>query len=37
MVMGIITEIDWPLFHRDQIYDIDVLSVRIDFGKIELI
>ncbi|GFV91341.1 ATP-dependent DNA helicase [Trichonephila clavipes] len=31
--MGIITEIVWPLFRRDQIYDIDIPSVRIDFGK----
>ncbi|GFS57228.1 ATP-dependent DNA helicase [Trichonephila clavipes] len=31
--MGIITEIVWPLFRRDQIYDTDISSVRIDFGK----
>ncbi|GFQ87799.1 ATP-dependent DNA helicase [Trichonephila clavata] len=31
--MGIITGIVWPLFHRDQIYNTDNPSVRIDFGK----
>ncbi|GFX19966.1 ATP-dependent DNA helicase [Trichonephila clavipes] len=31
--MGIISEIVWPLFRRDQIYDTDSPSVRIDFGK----
>ncbi|GFR31300.1 ATP-dependent DNA helicase [Trichonephila clavata] len=31
--MGIITEIIWPLFRRDHIYDTDIPSVRIDFGK----
>ena len=32
-VVDVITEIVWPLFHRDQIYDIDILFIRIDFGK----
>ncbi|GFY53522.1 ATP-dependent DNA helicase [Trichonephila inaurata madagascariensis] len=31
--MGIITEIVWSLFRRDQNYDTDILSVCIDFGK----
>lgn len=31
--MGTITEIVWPLFRRDQIYDTDIPSVRIDFGR----
>ncbi|GFW46505.1 uncharacterized protein TNCV_4811921 [Trichonephila clavipes] len=31
--MCIITEIVWALFRRDQIYDIDISPVRIDFGK----
>ncbi|GFX87083.1 hypothetical protein TNCV_2151371 [Trichonephila clavipes] len=29
--MGIITDIAWPLFRRDQLYDTDIPSVRIDF------
>ncbi|GFX40295.1 ATP-dependent DNA helicase [Trichonephila clavipes] len=29
--MSIITEIDWPLFHPDQIYDADIPSVCIYF------
>ncbi|GBM63466.1 hypothetical protein AVEN_260900-1 [Araneus ventricosus] len=31
--MSTITEIVWPLFRRDQIYDTDIISVRIDFGQ----
>lgn len=31
--MGTITEIVWPLFRRDQMYDTDIPSVRIDFGR----
>lgn len=31
--IGNITEIIWPYFRRDQIYDTDVPSVRIDFGR----
>ncbi|XP_076285563.1 ATP-dependent DNA helicase PIF1-like [Lasioglossum baleicum] len=31
--MGTITEIVWPLFSRDQMYDTDIPSVRIDFGR----
>lgn len=31
--MGIITEIIWPHFRRDQVYDSDIPSVRIDFGQ----
>lgn len=31
--MGTITEIVWALFRRDQIYDIDIPSVRIDFSR----
>ncbi|GFS59370.1 ATP-dependent DNA helicase [Trichonephila inaurata madagascariensis] len=34
--MSITTEIVWPLFSRDQIYDIDISPVRIDFGKDEI-
>lgn len=30
--MGNITEIVWPLFRREQMYDKDIPSVRIDFG-----
>ncbi|GFQ80481.1 uncharacterized protein TNCT_83681 [Trichonephila clavata] len=33
LTMGIITELVWPLFRCDQIYDTDIPSVRIDFGK----
>lgn len=31
--MGTITEIVWPLFCRDQMYDTDIPSVVIDFGR----
>ncbi|GFX96447.1 ATP-dependent DNA helicase [Trichonephila clavipes] len=31
--MGFIIEIVWPSFSCDQIYDTDILSVRIDFSK----
>ena len=31
--MGTITEIVWPLFRRDQMYDTDIPSVCIDFGR----
>lgn len=31
--MGIITEIIWPHFRHDQVYDSDIPSVRIDFGQ----
>ncbi|GFR27391.1 ATP-dependent DNA helicase [Trichonephila clavata] len=31
--MCIITKIVWPLFRCDQIYNTDILSVRINFGK----
>ena len=31
--IGTITEIVWPLFRRDQMYDKDIPSVLIDFGR----
>ncbi|GFQ95677.1 ATP-dependent DNA helicase [Trichonephila clavata] len=31
--IGHITEIIWPCFRRAQMYDTDIPSVRIDFGK----
>lgn len=31
--IGNITEIVWPYFRRDQMYDDDVPSVRVDFGR----
>jgi len=31
--MGNITEVVWPHFRRGQIYDTDVPSVRVDFGR----
>ncbi|CAG9799443.1 unnamed protein product [Chironomus riparius] len=31
--MGFISEIIWPLFHRGQLHDYDIPSVRIDFGR----
>lgn len=31
--MGEITEIIWPHFRRDQMYETDVPSIRIDFGN----
>ncbi|GFY49303.1 ATP-dependent DNA helicase [Trichonephila inaurata madagascariensis] len=31
--MSITTEIVWPLLRHDQIYDTDISSVRIDFGR----
>ncbi|GFQ93614.1 ATP-dependent DNA helicase [Trichonephila clavata] len=31
--MGFITDIIWPHFLRDQVYDTDISSVRIDFGS----
>lgn len=31
--MGVITEIIWSNFRRDQMYNSDIPSVRIDFGK----
>lgn len=30
--MRIITEIIWPHFRRNQVYDTDILSARVDFG-----
>jgi hypothetical protein len=31
--MNSITEIIWPLFRRAQLYDQDILAVKIDFGE----
>jgi hypothetical protein len=31
--MDSITEIIWPLFRRAQLYDQDILAVKIDFGN----
>ncbi|GFQ80761.1 ATP-dependent DNA helicase [Trichonephila clavata] len=31
--IGKVTEIIWPCFRRAQMYDTDIPSVRIDFGK----
>jgi hypothetical protein len=31
--MDSITEIIWPLFQRAQLYDQDILAVKIDFGE----
>ncbi|KAG5685132.1 hypothetical protein PVAND_014326 [Polypedilum vanderplanki] len=31
--IGTISEIIWPYFRRDQMYDTDIPSVRVDFGR----
>jgi hypothetical protein len=31
--MDYIIEILWPLFRRAQLYDQDILAVKIDFGE----
>lgn len=31
--IGHITEIIWPYFRREKMYETDIPSVRIDFGK----
>ncbi|KAG5685124.1 hypothetical protein PVAND_014320 [Polypedilum vanderplanki] len=31
--IGTVSEIIWPYFRRDQMYDTDIPSVRIDFGR----
>lgn len=31
--IGFITEIIWPHFRRDQMYDTDIPSIRVNFGK----
>jgi hypothetical protein len=32
--MGAITEIIWPLFWRDQLYDQDISEEKIDFAAL---